>query len=350
MDEILSQMIFGNSVQSYLMFLLNVGISYLVLTVIKGIAQFYLRKWALKTKSTLDDKLVGIFISKMVPVLLILAIYFSTKGLVINPNVSWVIDAFMIAILSMIFAFVLSYVLIFLADNTMGRRFKDKHGSMVIKWIHIGIKIIIWSFALILYFDNIGIKITSLLAGFGVGGIAIAFAAQSILVDLFCWFTIYFDRPFELGDFLVIGEQKGTVEHIGMKTTRLRAPNGEQIVLANSDLTNSRINNFKTLVERRVLFKLGVGYETTDEQLRLIPQIIKDIVLEVGESRFDRVHFCGFGSYSLDFEIVYYVQSSDYMTYMDVNQEVNLRIKSAFEKHGIAFAFPTQTLQVKNPS
>jgi len=250
----------------------------------------------------------------------------------------------------MIFAFVLSYILIFLADNTMGRRFKDKHGSMVIKWIHIGIKIVIWSFALILYFDNIGIKITSLLAGFGVGGIAIAFAAQSILVDLFCWFTIYFDRPFEMGDFLVIGEQKGTVEHIGMKTTRLRAPNGEQIVLANSDLTNSRINNFKTLVERRVLFKLGVGYETTDEQLRLIPQLVKDIVLQVGNSRFDRVHFCGFGSYSLDFEIVYYVQSNDYMTYMDVNQEVNLRIKSEFEKHGISFAFPTQTLQVKNPS
>ena len=162
---------------------------------------------------------------------------------------------------------------------------------------------------LILFLDNIGVKISSLITGLVIGGIAIAFAAQAILVDVFCCFTIFFDKPFEVGDFIKTGEHSGTVEHIGLKTTRLRAPNGEQIVLANSDLTKSRINNFKTLEERRVLFTIGVTYETSSEKRRQIPDMIKEIVTSMEDVRFGRAHFCRYGAYSLEFEIVYFVLS-----------------------------------------
>ena len=204
--------------------------------------------------------------------------------------------------------------------------------------------------SIILLFDNLGLNITSLLAGLGIGGVALAFSAQSILVDLFCWFTIVFDKPFVVGDFILVGDKSGTVESIGVKTTRLRSLNGEQIILANSDLTKSRINNFKTLVERRVLFKVGVTYDTSSDQLKNIPQLVKTCVEETEGTRFGRTHFVAYGAYSLDFEIVYYVLSNDYDVYLDRLQSVNLKLKEAFEKANIGFAYPTQTLLVQNTS
>ena len=210
------------------------------------------------------------------------------------------------------------------------------------------VELVIWSIALILFLDNIGIQITSLVTGLGIGGVALAFAAQAILVDLFCSFTIFFDKPFEIGDFIIVGDQMGTVEYIGMKTTRLRALSGEQLVLANSDLTKSRIQNYKTMAERRVLFKLGVTYDTALAKLKEIPGVIKNIISNVPQTRFGRAHFCAYGAYSLDYEIVYYVLSSDFDIYMDINQEIYFQIKEEFEHRGIEFAFPTQTVQMYN--
>ena len=206
--------------------------------------------------------------------------------------------------------------------------------------------------ALIFLVDNIAsdIKLNSLLTGVGISSIAIAFAAQSILSDIFCFFTIFFDKPFEIGDFIIAGEQMGTVEHIGLKTTRLRSLNGEQLVFSNADLTGACIKNYKTMQQRRVLFKIGVKYDTHYDKLKEIPGLIKRIVDDVPGTQFGRTHFFSYGDYSLNFEIVYYVLDSDYDKYMDINQEINFRIKKEFDDMHIEFAFPTRTVELYNLS
>jgi small-conductance mechanosensitive channel len=181
-------------------------------------------------------------------------------------------------------------------------------------------------------------------AGLGIGGIAVALAAQAILGDLFSYFVIFFDRPFEIGDFIIIGDFMGSIEHIGIKTTRIRSLGGEQLVFSNTDLTNSRIRNYKRMEKRRVVFKLGIVYQTTTSQVKEVPGIIKTAIENVQDTVFDRAHFATYGDFSLDFEVVYYVLSGDYNKYMDIQQDINFEIKEEFEKRGIEFAYPTQTL------
>jgi small-conductance mechanosensitive channel len=163
---------------------------------------------------------------------------------------------------------------------------------------------------------------------------------------LFSYFVIFFDRPFEVGDFITVQDKVGTVEYTGIKTTRLRALTGEQLVFSNTDLTNSRIHNFKKMQERRVLFRIGVVYQTSAAQLKEIPQIVKNIIEKHSDVRFDRGHFATYGDFSLNFEFVYFVIGSEYVKYMDTQQSINLEIYDEFEKRGIEFAYPTQTLFV----
>ncbi len=204
----------------------------------------------------------------------------------------------------------------------------------------------IWTIVLLLVLDNVGVNITALVAGLGVGGIAVALAAQNIISDLFASLSIVLDKPFVLGDFLNIGEFYGNVEKVGLKTTRIRSLSGEQLVFSNNDLLNSRIRNYGQMTERRIVFKIGVVYGTAQDKLQDVPKIIEDIIVKQESARFDRSHFQRFGDYSLDFETVYYVESSDYKLYMDIQQAVNLEIYRRFEEAGIEFAYPTQTLFV----
>jgi len=245
---------------------------------------------------------------------------------------------------------IVSSILLFFIGNYIEKKIDGANRNNIYQWINRMVEVVIWSIALILFLDNIGIQITSLVTGLGVGGVALAFAAQSILVDLFCSFTIFFDKPFEIGDFIIIGDQMGTVEYIGLKTTRLRALSGEQLILANSDLTKSRIRNYKSMEERRILFNIGVTYDTELDKLKEIPGLIKNIINNIKQTRFGRAHFYAYSASGLDYEIVYFVLSSDYDTYMDINQEIFFRIKEEFEKRGINLAFPTQTLQLYNQS
>jgi small-conductance mechanosensitive channel len=181
-------------------------------------------------------------------------------------------------------------------------------------------------------------------AGLGIGGIAIALAAQTILGDLFSYLVIFFDKPFEIGDFIILEDKMGTVEYIGIKTTRIRTLGGEQLICSNTDLTNSRVHNFKRMQERRVVFSFGVVYDTTTTKLKLIPGIIKQAIESLRETRFDRAHFKSFGNSSLDFEVVYYILTPDYNLYMDKQQAINMSIFESFEREQIEFAYPTQTL------
>jgi small-conductance mechanosensitive channel len=202
----------------------------------------------------------------------------------------------------------------------------------------------LWTVVLLLALDNFGVNITALVAGLGVGGIAVALAAQNILGDLFASLSIVLDKPFVVGDFLVIGDFMGSVEKVGIKTTRVRSLSGDQLIFSNNDLLGSRIRNYGRMYERRVVFSLGVVYQTPADKLRKIPEIIRETVESQSDVRFDRAHFQKYGDSSLLFEVVYYVLSPDYNRYMDIQQAINLEIFERFASEEIEFAYPTRTL------
>lgn len=346
MTELLQLTFFNNTILNYLIFFGVIIFGIVAIKVIKYLLPKRFKAWAEKSEKIIDAKLFSSISNNLSIILYMATFYFGIKVLNLNVEINNIINLFGIAFITIIVAIFVSLILTFIVDEYIKNKMTSASGKTITQLINRILKVVVWSIALVLFLDNIGIKINSLITGLGIGGIALAFAAQSILVDVFCYFTIFFDKPFEIDDFIVAGEQMGTVEHIGMKNTRLRSLNGEQLILSNSDLTNSRISNYKTMVERRVLFKIGVTYNTSSEKLKEIPELIKNIIENVQDTRFGRVHFCTYGVYSLDYEIAYYILSSDYDKYMDINQEINLQIKEEFEKQGIEFALPTQTLQL----
>ncbi len=201
-----------------------------------------------------------------------------------------------------------------------------------------------------LLLENLGVRLSPLLAGLGIGGIAVALAAQNILGDLFCYFSIILDQPFEAGDFIIVDDVMGTVERVGLKNTRVRSLSGELIILANTDLVSSRVKNYKTLAERRVAFTFGVTYGTSGELLRKIPDMVSSVLHSIENVRLDRVNLSTLGHYSLDFEVVYFVSSSDYNYFMSVQETINLQLIEAFRIAEIEFAFPTQRVLVSGVS
>lgn len=224
---------------------------------------------------------------------------------------------------------------------------KDPASATTISLLNFIGRVVIGAIVLLLVLDNLGVNITALVAGLGVGGIAVALALQTILGDLFASLSIVLDKPFVVGDFLIVGDLLGSVEYVGLKTTRLRSLSGEQLVFSNSDLLHSRIRNYGRMFERRVPFDLGVTYQTPRDKLVLIPGIIREAVEQQAKTRFDRSHFKQYGDFALVFESVYYVLSPDYNQYMDIQQAINLHIHARFEQEGIEFAYPTQTLFVQ---
>lgn len=220
---------------------------------------------------------------------------------------------------------------------------------MTMGLIGITVRIAIWSMVLLLALDNMGVNVTALVAGLGVGGIAVALAAQNILGDLFASLSIVLDKPFVLGDFLDVGGFLGSVEEIGLKTTRLRSLSGEQVVFANQDLLNSRIRNYGRMFQRRVVHSLGVTYQTPRSELKAIPGIMREAIEHHGDKvRFDRAHISGYGDSAITFESVYYVLDPSYNIHMDIQQEILLAVHEAFEQRGIEFAYPTQTVILVN--
>ena len=232
-----------------------------------------------------------------------------------------------------------------LAFRTEADAAEEPARVMTMNVIGIAAKVVLWSMVLLLALDNLGVDVTALVAGLGVGGIAVALAAQSILGDLFASLSIVLDKPFVLGDFLVVGDFLGSVEAIGLKTTRLRSLSGEQVIFSNSDLLGSRVRNFGRMYERRVVLKMGVTYQTTREQLGAIPGILRDAIEGQGDKvRFDRSHMAAYGDFAIIFESVYFALSPDYNQHMDIQQTIFLKIHAEFEARGIEFAYPTQTI------
>ena len=221
----------------------------------------------------------------------------------------------------------------------------DSDTAVISLLVRIG-KAVVWLIAFLIILSNFGIEITPLIAGLGIGGLAIAIALQGVLSDLFASFTIYFDKPFRAGDFIIIGSDMGIVQDIGIKSTRIKTLHGQELIVSNQELTSTRINNYRKLEKRRVVFHFGVEYSTPVSKVKKIPGMAKKIIDKAKLAEFDRAHFQKFGDFSLDFEVVYFVNVNDFAKYMDTQQEINVKLMEAFEKEKIVFAFPTQTLHI----
>ncbi len=344
LKDILEITFLQNSVLDYLIFLLTLLVGILVVRIIKSIVLNRLRAWAKKTATAIDDFLIRIFEKTLLPLAYFGVFYLATRSLTLNPTLSRIIDVLGVILLTIIGIRFLVAIVNYALRTYWLKKEKDETKERSIKGITTVLKVIIWGIGITFLLDNLGFKISTVIAGLGIGGIAVALAAQAILGDLFSYLSILFDRPFEIGDFIIVGDYLGTVEHVGIKTTRVRSLSGEQLVFSNTDLTNSRLRNYKRMGKRRVVFKLGVVYQTGMQQLKQIPTVIKNIIENIDDTVFDRAHFFSYGDFSLVFEIVYYVMTRDYNKYMDIQQEINFAINEEFEKRGIEFAYPTQTL------
>lgn len=344
MEEFLGQIFLGNSLKDWgIALCVFVGV-YVIVRLFKYLLVNRLKKLAEKSVNQFDDFLVEIIKSSVVPMLYLCGVYLGMRYLTFPEKVY---NAAHIALLFIFTFFALRIITAAIKFTVF--RYLDKQEEADIKkrqarGILIIVNVIVWAIGIVFLLDNLGRDVTAIIAGLGVGGIAIALAAQTILGDLFSYFVIFFDRPFEIGDFIQVDDKSGTVEYVGVKTTRIRTTTGDMLVVSNSNLTNSRVHNFKRLQERRVVFKLGVIYQTTYEQLKAIPGFMKEIVDKVEGVRFDRSHFSGYGDFSLNFETVFFVENPEYVDYMDKQQEIYLAVFKKFEDEGIVFAYPTQTL------
>ena len=349
MVELLNQIYFGNTVLAYIKALGIFAVSIVVVIIFRTIVLRKLRKWAERTKTTFDDFIIIGIRKSIVPILYYGAFYFAVGILMLSTTfytILNVVSVFVVVFFAIrLITSILDYSVTTYASSQEGEDQKAKQ----LKSISALARFVIWGIGLVFLLDNLGFDITAVVAGLGIGGIAVAIAAQAILGDLFSYFVIFFDRPFEIGDFVNVDDKAGTIEHIGIKSTRIRALSGEQLVLSNTDLTSSRIHNYKKLQRRRINFKLGVIYETPGEKLQQIAEIVKQIIESQENAEFDRGHFGSFGDFSLNFDFVYYVLSPDYAAYMDVQQAINLNIFNKFKDEGIEFAYPTQLVYVNNP-
>ncbi|HWA35851.1 MAG TPA: mechanosensitive ion channel family protein [Cyclobacteriaceae bacterium] len=333
----LSKVYFNNTLLDYtIAFSIALG-GIVLIAAFKRLLIGRIKRLAASTESKIDDLIVAAFERFGIPIARWIMIYWGLSYLTFPSRLERVIDVGISVVVAFFILRLASSSMYFLLHAYISKQENGETKLKQISSLMIVVNIVIWTLGAIFLFDNLGFNVSAILTGVGIGGIAIALAAQNIIGDLFNYFVIFFDKPFEVGDSIVVDDKNGTIEFIGLKTTRLRSITGEQIVLANSDLTKSRVHNFKRLEVRRVAFTISVTYHATQDQLRRIPAIIKEIVLQTNATRFDRVHFSKFGEYGLAFEIVYFVLSSDYLKYMDIQESINLRIIEAFSKNNIQF-------------
>lgn len=345
--DVLEITYFNNSVLQWLIAICLIIGSYLVIQAIKLLVVRRLITVAKRTASQIDDVLVEVARRTNTLVVIVISIYFGSLFLILPDQVTYI----MRIIVTVIFFLQVALWGNSLTDSLLSRvqkskREKDPGSVSALTAISFFARVVIWSVVAFLILDNFGVDITALVAGLGVGGIAVALAIQNVLGDIFCSVAILMDKPFEVGDFIIVGDMLGTVEKIGIKTTHVRSLSGEQLIFSNADLVSSRIRNTKRMKERRVVFSFGVTYQTLVEKLETIPETVRGIIESIDKTRPDRIHFKEYGDSALIFECVYYVLDRDYNLYMNIQQQINLDIFRHFEKEGIEFAYPTQTLYI----
>ncbi len=340
-----------NPLRSWLYFLLVVvGATALLVGLREVLSRRFLRMGERKENDA--PRLIGLLVRRTRPVALVAAaLGLALLTIIPPPGLRRVIGWYVLVALVLQAALWANTVIGFWVKRTTARQLtEDAATATTIGALGIALRIGVWIMAVLLTLHNLGLNVTALLTGLGIGGLAIALAVQSVLGDLLAALSIVLDKPFVVGDFLVVDEHRGTVEYIGLKTTRLRSLSGEQIIVSNSDLLKSRIRNFKRMFERRIVFSVGVTYQTPHEKLQRMPVMIREIIESQQNVRFDRAHFQKYGDSSLDFEMVYFVTLPDYNIYMDVQQAINLEIYRRFTAEGIEFAYPTRTVHMASES
>lgn len=328
-------------VTAIIIFTLAVSIGWAIYLLFKR----YFSRWAKKTMTTIDDEILRNIRAPVLLLAFILGLYYALDYLTfLKPYSGIIAITFMVSqilIVTFIITRIINVVTTWFAQRGRRETRVSKHILFVLRQI---IKAIVYVFALLAILVAFNVDLSGVVVGLGVGGIAIALALQNVLSDVFSAFSIYFDRPFEVGDFIVVGNYSGTVKKIGIKSTRLQLLQGEELVISNRELTMTSLRNFRKLKKRRVVFKLSIAADTPLEKLKIIPSRIEKIIETVELAEFDRVHMIEFGDFSLNFEVVYYMKTSDYNKYMDTQQEINFGIIEAFEKEDIVMPFPTQTI------
>ncbi len=333
----------GNIIADYLIFIVLFGSLFLALRIFRKMVLKRIKSLIKKVGREMGDTLVAAIDTVKPPFYWYLAFFLSANILDLHRFIDGTIKTVMVVWVAYQAVKALQ-VFIDHGLRTFINKESDSNSQVAMSNIGKIGKVVLWFLAALFVLSNLGVNITSVMAGLGIGGIAIAFALQNILSDLFSSFAIFFDKPFAVGDYIVVGEHDGIVESIGIKTTRLRALQGEEIVISNRELTTSRIQNFKKLQRRRVVFRFGVTYDTPVEKMKGIPGAIKEIIDRNDLTEADRVNFFRFADSSLDFEVVYFCRSADYAEYMNNHEKILLSIKSHFEKEGIDMAFPTRTV------
>lgn len=298
------------------------------------------------TENAIDDIAIRILDKMGWPILGLISLNLSVLNLKLHPFLTNVLH-YGLLILSIIYGVIaINEIIQFGSERIAKRRFEEDEDTTILTLLTKIAKGIVWFLAALFILQNFGVEVTSLMAGAGVGGIAIAIALQNVLGDLFASFSIYFDRPFEIGDFIIVGEDMGVVKHIGVKSTRIQALQGQEIVISNQELTDQRIHNYKKMEKRRIVFHFGVTYDTPADVLKDISKWTEDIINRQELAETDRVNLQEFGDSSLTYEAVYYLDSSDYNEYMAVQEDINIALKKKLNEEGIEFAFPTRTIMM----
>lgn len=348
-NELLQRSYLGNSVQAWLLALAAFLVTFTVLPLVRSFVVSQ-RKRIQSLEPPLGVELALGLIARTSRVFLwVVALYVAERFLELTPRIERISTVIIVVVAWLQVGLWGSAAANFALDRQRVRAAasgdQSYQGSLGI--LGFIAKVVIFAVVLLLALDNLGVNITALVAGLGIGGIAIALAVQTVLGDLLASLSITLDKPFVAGDTLRLDDIEGVVERIGVKSTRLRSLSGEQVVISNADLLKSRVRNLGRMPERRALFMIGVPYETPRALLERVPKIVEEAIVGVAPSRFVHCVFRNFGDSALQFEVCYFVPLADGQGYLEVIDAVNFRIHAAFEQNGVQFAYPTQTVLVR---
>ena len=349
MKEFLQQIWWSNSVQQYAIVLIEIILVLIVYRLFKKFIVTALKKFAAKTATQADDAIVDAAEKFILPYVCLTLIYGVLEQLNFSVHAEHVLKVVIAVITAYYFVRFVNHVIHLSVLLYMQRKGEPPERITHLSGILIVLKALVWIGGILMLIENLGYNITTIITGLGIGGIAIALAAQNILTDLFSYFVIFFDKPFEIGDAISVNTISGTVERIGIKTSHIRSVTGEQLIMPNTELVKSTIKNFKRLQRRGIIFKINVRYDTPEEKLKSLPKLIETIINKQQHTKFDRCHLIAFGDFSLSFEIMYFIDSSDYKVYLDTQQNIYFEIMNAFAEQGIDFAFPGQTFILQHP-
>jgi small-conductance mechanosensitive channel len=346
----MDQMLWGNTMRVYLVaiiyFLAAVGVmwlfSFLIIKILESICK--------KKTSRIKEGVIDVFKALQLPLFLIIGIKIASHQLMVHATVVKVMDYILLIVITYYVVRAIIFVVRHASNRVIEKRLKEDKDSdtHLLKFFTKAVYAILWIAAVLFILSQFGVDVSKVLTGLGIAGVAVAFALQSILGDIFASVSIYFDKPFKPGDYVELNDgREGTVIKTGIKSTRIKLLRGEELVISNKDITETRLHNLERMETRRVELDLRVKYGTPKAKLEKIPKMLEAIVKKQKKAEFLRAHLKTFKESSILFELRYQIKGNDYTVYMDIQQAVNLAVIDAFEKEGIEFAFPTQTIHIE---